>query len=258
MSIDTHCHLNFEQYQNDRLDVFMRARESGLQYFINVGIDEVTSKEAIALAAKETDVYATVGLHPHSADQGQMPLYDRLESLMASKKVVAVGEIGLDYFKSEAMPQTQQKVFRNMLGLAGKARLPVVVHSRNAFKDTLAILRETKERFKDLKAVFHCFSYDKDCLQEALDEGFFVSFTGNVTFPTAHPIKASARHVPMDRFMLETDSPYLAPQPVRGKRNEPSFIHHQAECIADLKGCSLSEVIKATTENAIKFFGLPS
>jgi TatD DNase family protein len=256
MLVDTHCHLFFPQYDADLGEVLGRARRSGVRAFVNVGIDEPTSRKALELAEREPDVYATVGLHPHSAGAADEAAFGRLEALArASRRIVAVGEVGLDYAKASAGPDVQRKVFLRMAELAGAAGLPLIVHSREALDDTLAVLAEAAGRTR-VRAVFHCFSYGRAALDRVLAAGFSVSFTGIVTFPNAPDVKASAQAVPDDRFMLETDSPYLAPQAARGKRNEPAFIAHVASEIAALRKTDSGALGRRTSENAAAFFGL--
>ena len=255
--VDTHCHLFMEAFQKDLGAVIVSARSHGVELFVNVGIDEATSLKASELAGRFDDVYSTVGLHPHSAHEATDETVVRFARFIdETPKVVAVGEVGLDYAKSPAPPDVQKRVFRQMADLAGQKNLPLVVHSRDAFEDTLGILQESRGRCPALRAVFHCFSYDPPCLAKALEAGFCVSFTGIVTFPNAASMQASAREAPLERLMIETDAPYLAPQPVRGKRNEPAYLGYVAEAIARLKGLDLSRVAEATTRNAREFFGI--
>lgn len=254
--VDTHCHLFLDAFDSDRDAVLANALRNGVDRIVNVGIDQKTNAQAVALAERFPGSFATVGLHPHSADDECDALRSECESLIDSNpRVVAVGEVGLDYFKS-AVPRSRQcDVFRRMADLAGRKKLPLVVHSREAFNDTLEILKEAKGRHPALRAVFHCFSYGPDELQKALIEGFSVSFTGIVTYPKAGPVRESARLVPLERMMLETDAPYLAPQPVRGERNEPAFLTHTAKAVALIRGISLEALAEATTRNAHAFFG---
>lgn len=257
MLVDTHCHLFLDAFDADRAEVFARARKAGVRAFINVGIDEGSSRAAIRLAASEPDVWATVGLHPHSAHEADHSIYGRLEQLAVSPRVVGVGECGLDYVKSPAPKERQHEVFSQMIGVAGRRNLPLVVHSREAFADTLSLLAQGKRTYKGLKAVFHCFSYDAAAMRLVMDAGFFVSFTANVTFPNARAVREAAKEVPLDRFLIETDAPYLAPQAVRGKRNEPAYLEHLVAEIGRLKGITAAQAAEASTRNAAAFFGLP-
>ena len=257
MIVDTHCHLFFEQYDEDREDVFERARTQGVGVFINVGIDEATNRTAMALAEKEPDAYATVGFHPHSAHLADESTTDRLkEQIQSSPKVVAVGEVGLDYFKSEADAEIQKRLFEKMITLAGEMHLPLVVHSREAFRDTIRILQEGKKKFPGLKAVFHCYTYGEEELTEVVESGFWVSFTGIVTFKGTDALRKAVAVCPPDRFMVETDAPYLAPQPKRGQRNEPAYLNFVLEEIARIRNEDPLAIESVTTRNALQFFNI--
>jgi len=230
--------------------------KTGVGVFINVGIDVKTNALALALAEKEQDVYATVGLHPHSAHEVNDDMMKTLETQLKSKKVVAMGEMGLDYYKSEADPKTQKKVFKTLVRMAKMAKLPMIVHSRNAFEDTLSILKEERESAPDMRVVFHCFSYGEPEMREVVRYGFRVSFTGIATFKGADEVRLSAAEAPLNHMMIETDSPYLAPQPVRGKRNEPAYLRYVCEEIARLKNMPSKVLEVATTKTALHFFNL--
>ncbi len=252
--VDTHCHLHFDAFDPDREAVIARAREFGVRWLVNVGTDPATNAAAAELAAKHPFMAATAGLHPHSSNQITEGEWPALESSVAERRPAAIGEIGLDYFKSEASPEVQKPVFARMIALALKHDLPVIVHSRNAFRDTLDILRaEGKGR---LRGVMHCFSYGKEELAELLDIGFLASFTCNLTFKNTGALLDVAVGAPLDRIMLETDSPYLAPQIYRGKRNEPACLVHLARFLAEQRGVSEDEVARRTTDTAVRFFGL--
>ncbi len=255
MLIDTHCHLHFDAYDPDREAVIARSREFGITYLVDVGTDPETNEAAFKLASTHDFMFHTAGLHPHHAHLVSDEDFKTLGSFIREKKPVAVGEIGLDYFKSEAAPEAQKKAFVNMLRVALENNLPVIVHSRNAFDDTLEIIRS--ETGGKVRGVMHCFSYDLDSLKRLLDLGFMASFTCNLTFKNAGALLDVAKAVPLDRMMLETDSPYLAPQIYRGKRNEPACLVHLAEFLAEQRGISQEELERVTTENAIRFFSLP-
>ena len=255
MLIDTHCHLHFDAFDPDREAVIARAREFGVRYMVCVGTDPATNEQAYQLSRAHDFIFHTAGLHPHHSHEVSEEAVSGIRSFVAEKKPCAIGEIGLDYFKSEAEPETQKKAFVEMLHLAAASDLPVIIHSRNAFKDTLELFRSEGG---GVKAVMHCFSYDTDSLKALLDLGFLVSFTCNVTFKNAGPLLEVAVSVPLDRLMLETDSPYLAPQVYRGKRNEPACLVHLAEFLAEKRGIRQEALEKATSENATRFFKLPS
>jgi len=255
MLIDTHCHLYFDAFDPDREAVIERAREFGVKHLVNVGTDPVTNVQCYELAQKHDFISFTAGFHPHNSQEANETSLAEFTDFVREKKPVAIGEIGLDYFKSEAAPEIQKGTFIKMLHLAMENSLPVIVHSRNAFRDTMDIIRsETKGK---LKGVMHCFSYDKESLTELLDMGFLASFTCNLTFKNAGPLLDVACFAPLDRIMLETDSPYLAPQIYRGKRNEPSCLAHLAEFLSEKRGIEQEKLEKTTTDTAIKFFKLP-
>ena len=254
MLVDTHCHLHFDAFDPDRDAVIERARGYGLKYLVNVGTDPVTNQAAFDLAGKHDFMFHTAGLHPHHSHEVSDEGFEELKNFVIKNKPYAIGEIGLDYFKSEADPETQKKTFIKMLHLAMEHSLPVIVHSRNAFKDTMEILKaETKGK---LKGVMHCFSYDETALKELLDFGFLASFTCNLTFKNTTTLLEVAKKAPLDRIMLETDSPYLAPQIYRGKRNEPSCLVHLSQFLSEQRGIKQQELEETTTATAVKFFGL--
>ncbi len=250
MLIDTHCHLDFPEYDQDRDEVINRAKEQGVEYIINIGSSLEGSRKSVELAQKYESIYATVGIHPHEADSFTSETGKTTLNLVKEKKVVAIGEIGLDYFKHYSQPKNQLSVFMAMLKIAKDCGFPLVIHTREADKDTLEILKEAMP----VKAVVHCFSGDKTFLKECLDLGFLVSFTCNITYKKAENLREIVRLAPLDKLLLETDAPYLSPEGFRGKRNEPLQVRLLAEFIANLKGLELEEVAEATTKNARTFF----
>lgn len=252
--VDTHCHLHFDAFDADRDAVIQRARDADVRYLVNVGTDLETNAQAFDLAKQHAFMSHTVGLHPHSAHEIDEQGLQKIESQILEQNPAAIGEIGLDYFKSEADPDTQKKIFRRMLALAMKHSKPVIVHSRNAFEDTFRILSE--EGRGELPGVIHCFSYDEAAMEKFFGIGFLVSFTGNVTYKSAGTTLDAAKKAPLGRFLLETDSPYLAPQNVRGKRNEPAHLADSARFLAECRGEELSQLARATTAAAVKFFGV--
>lgn len=254
MLVDTHCHLHFDAFDADREAVIERAQAAGVTHLVNVGTDPATNQAAFALAGRYPFMSSTVGLHPHHAHEISDPEFESLKTFVREHRPAAIGEIGLDYYKSEADAKTQKKVFSKMLRLALENDLPVIVHSRNAFQDTADLIRQ--ETGDKIKGVMHCFSYDKPCLKKLLDLGFLASFTCNLTFKNAAELLEVARFAPMDRIMLETDSPYLAPQIHRGKRNEPAYLVHLARFLAEKRGMPLKQFEDATSGNAARFFGI--
>ena len=252
--VDSHAHLNFDAFDEDREDVLRRAREAGLAALVNVGIDVPTSEASVELAEKYPDVWATVGVHPHDARSLDDAGRDRLRELVRHPKVVAVGEVGLDFYYDYSPRELQESVFREMIALAREADKPLVIHTREAWERVLAVLEE-ELRGGPLRGVFHCFSGDVTQAGRVLAWGFHVSFCGNLTFKNSR-LPEVLKAVPLDRLLLETDSPFLAPVPHRGKRNEPAYVRLTARKIAEVKGVPLDEVLRRTTENAVRLFGL--
>jgi len=252
MIIDTHCHLDFNQFDSDRDAVIDRAKKSNVDYIINVGSSLEGSERSVELAQKYENVFASVGIHPHDADKVNGTTLEKIAELASEKKVVAIGEVGLDYFKSPSTRENQKTLFVKSIELSKKLELPLIVHNRDASQDTLDILKSNLP-----SGVMHCFSGDKKFLDEVLNLGLYVSFTCNLTFKNAKNLRKVAKYVPLDRFLLETDAPFLAPQAYRGKRNEPVYITELRDLFADILNISKEEVERKTTENAIKLFKLP-
>jgi TatD DNase family protein len=255
--IDTHSHVFFEDYDQDRAEVIHRAKSAGVQILINVGVDIESNIKAAGIANTDDSIYASVGFHPHSAhtwsDSKEREIRDQID---ASPKVVAVGEVGLDYFKSEADRETQIKVFTRMSEIAAERKLPLIVHSRDAFEDTFKILNQIKSKNSGFKAVFHCYTYDAPSAQQIAEAGFLVSFSGIVTFKNAVPVQEAAKILRDGEFVIETDCPYLAPEGHRGGRNEPAFLRAVAERIAQLRNVPAEHVAQVTTRAASNFFGI--
>ena len=261
--IDTHCHLDFPPFAADRADVIQRALQAGVVQMVVVGADVASSSAAQELAAAYPGVLvATAGIHPHYAAEADDAEIQELSSLAQDARVRAIGEVGLDYFDhqqpavlvADTIRQAQQRLLKRCIALARQQRLPLVLHCRSAGADMLRVIREEIEG--KTAAVMHCFSEDAAFLEQILELGLFVSFTGNITYPRAAGLRDAVAAVPLDRLMLETDAPYLAPQAVRGQRNEPAHVRHIAAGIAELKKISIAEVARATTENARQFFKL--
>jgi len=253
MIIDTHAHLMFENYEGEVLKVIDRAKKVGVKKIINVACGIESSEQSLIMSQKYKELYATIGLHPYDAADWSEKL--KLKWLYKAKhfdKLVAVGEIGLDYFKAEVSKDIQLKSFRAQMKMANELNLPVIIHNREADCDVLMVLKE----FPDVKAVFHCYGSDLKFALELLSLGYFISFTGIVTFKNAEKLRKVVKEIPMDKFFVETDCPYLAPQSVRGMRNEPAFVLEVINKIAEIKRCSVENVIEASTQNAVKFFSL--
>jgi TatD DNase family protein len=253
MLADTHCHLDFPEFDPDRDEVIQRAKKEGIAYLVNIGSSLAGSEKSLALAKEYDFIYASVGIHPHEADKCDEKTKERLKLLAGEDKVVAVGETGLDYYKNYSQAENQRKLFVSLLQLAKDFSLPLVIHTRQASKDTLKILKEAMP----VKAVVHCFSGDEDFLKSCLDLGFLISFTCNITYKKADNLRRLVKITPLDRLLLETDAPFLPPEGFRGRRNEPAYVKCLAQEIAQIKESSIEEVAKITTDNAKKFFNLP-
>ncbi len=248
--IDTHCHLEMEPFDVDREDVIKRAQEAGLEAIITIGSDFEGNRGGVALAEKYDSVFAAVGMHPHDAKNLTQAAFDQIKIWSAHRKVVAIGEIGLDYHYDHSPREVQRAAFRQQLDFAIETGLPVCVHSREAKEDTLQILKDSGIR----QGVMHCFSGDRDMAEEVLAMGFHISIAGPVTFKKASQLREAAKIIPDERLLVETDAPYLAPEPYRGKRNEPAFVVHTARLLAELRGVSAEDIDRITTTNAKRLF----
>jgi TatD DNase family protein len=254
MLVDTHAHLQWASFGKDREKVISRARKVDVKYIVNIGFDLNGSREAIELAEKHRCLYATVGIHPHNASQLNENVLDKLRKLSENPKVVAVGEIGLDYYRNLSPRDAQKKAFEAQLFLAEELGLPVVIHDREAHADTLEMLSKFKGK---IKGIMHCFSGSREMAEQYIKSDFYISFAGPVTFPNSHKLHEIVKGIDLNKILLETDSPWLAPQEMRGKRNEPAFLLFIGKKIAKLKGISVDELAEATTENAKEIFQLP-
>ena len=256
MLIDSHAHLDMPDFADDLPSVLRRAREAGVEQIVTVGIDLESSRAAAALAGRHPFLFATVGCHPHNADLLNPEDLDRMAELASSEsKVVAWGEIGLDYFRNRSARENQIRAFERQLEIASGLDLPVVIHDREAHDDVLACLEAMGSERPG--GVIHCFSGDTALARTFLDMGFFLSLPGTVTFPKAETAREVARTVPLDRLLVETDAPFLAPVPRRGRRNEPALVVHTAREIARLRGEPFEEVARLTSTAARRVFGLP-
>ena len=259
MLIDTHTHLDDARYEPDREAVLTRAREAGVDRMITIGCDLATSRSAVALADRYPFVYASIGVHPHEVKHIAADWYDEFRRLAQQRKVVAYGEIGLDYHYNHSSPEEQRHRFREQIQLARELRLPIIIHTREAQDDTVRILKE--ERAAEIGGVFHCFSGDAWLAKDALDLGFYLSFSGILTFQNAGMLREIAKTVPADRLLIETDCPYLTPIPHRGKRNEPAYVKHVADVLATIKSDDSSlaaeDLGRITSENARRLFKIP-
>lgn len=250
MMIDTHCHLNIEEFEDDYKDVIKRAKDHGVKQMIVIGIDPISNQKAIEIAESYDFIYATVGIHPGVVDDFGL---DGLKALLRHEKVVALGEIGLDFYWKDDNKNRQIEIFKKQLDMAVSLGLPVVIHTRNSFSETYEIVKPYQGK---IKGVFHCFSSNLEDAKKAVDLGFYVGIDGPVTFKNAKDIKEIAKEIALESILIETDSPYLSPHPFRGKRNEPSRLIHIAKAIADIKHISVDKVIKQTSINAKHLFKL--
>jgi TatD DNase family protein len=273
--IDTHCHLEMDAFDEDREDVIKRAREAGLEAIITIGSDFEGCKGAVELAEKYDFIYASVGIHPHEAKDFSEDIFNQIKAWATNRsqkpevrspnknselrnpnsklsKIVAIGEIGLDYHYDHSPREIQRDVFRKQLYYAKEVNLPVIIHSREAKKDTLKILEESGIT----KGVMHCFSGDMEMAEGVMSLGFYISIAGPVTFKNAAKLREIAKAIPDDYLLVETDAPYLTPEPLRGKRNEPAFVVHTAKFIAELRGVSYEDIDRITTVNAKRLFGI--
>jgi TatD DNase family protein len=254
--IDSHAHIQGAEYAGELTALLKRAREAGVGGIIVVGGagDLSSNNAAIALAESYLNLYATVGMHPHDArDVGEAEI-EKLEKLTAHSKVVAVGETGLDYYYDHSPHEVQRKTFARFIAMARANGLPIVVHERNAQRDAADLLR--REGAGELRGVIHCFTGDYEAARDYLNLGFYLSFTGIITFKNADSLRQVVHKAPLDRMLVETDSPYLTPVPYRGKRNEPAYVRLVAETVARVKGIGLQEVAETTTRNARDLFAL--
>ena len=251
MLVDSHAHLQWRSFDQDREKVITLAKEADVKYIVNIGYDLEGSKKAIELAEKHEGLYATVGIHPHNASELNEKVLDNLRRLSENPKVVAIGEIGLDYYRNLSPKAAQQKAFETQLLLAQESKLPVVIHNRDAHADVLKTLSKFKGK---LNGVMHCFSGSREMAEQCVKMDYYISFAGPVTFPNAHKLHETAKQIDLNKILLETDCPWLAPQEMRGKRNEPAFLPFTAEKIANLRGISLAELAEATTKNTKEIF----
>jgi TatD DNase family protein len=254
MLIDTHAHLDMPEFDKDRNEVIKRAQEGGIDYILTVGIDPDSCRSAITLAEQFDFVYAIVGIHPHNAKDVDEASYDFLRTCARHAKVRALGEMGLDFFRNHSPREVQLKRFREQVALAREVRLPVVIHDRDAHRETIDILKE--EKASEVGGVIHCFSGDYAMAAACMDMGFYISVPGTVTFTKAQTLQEVVRRIPLERVLIETDCPFLAPVPFRGKRNEPAYVQYVARAIADIKNLSFETVAATTSENARLLFGI--
>jgi len=251
MLFDSHAHIHDEKFDTDREQVIKRALENGVTGIINVGTCMATSARAVALAEQYESIYAAVGIHPHDAEGALETDYEQLAAWSKQDKVVAIGEIGLDYHYDLSPRETQRAVFVRQIDVARQMKMPFIIHDRDAHRDIMDIIRREA---KGLSGVLHCFSGSLEMAKEVIKLGFYISIAGPVTFKNAAKLPEIVTSVPLERLLVETDSPYLTPHPHRGKRNEPAYVRIVAEQVANLRGIELSDLAQITSDNVKKLF----
>ena len=261
--IDSHCHLDLPQFDADREAVIARAVESGVTHMINPGVDVPSSRAAVELARRHASVHAAAGVHPHDAKTLDVAGLEQLKTLAQSHSIVAIGEIGLDYYRDLSPRDVQRRAFQTQLGLAADLGLPVIVHDREAHDDVLSILTDWRASLNTLRStlherpgVLHSFSGDVALAESVLALGFYIGVSGPITYRNANRLREVVRAAPLERLLIETDAPYLAPHPRRGQRNEPGYVRLVAQAIAEIKHLSLEQVTTQTGTNTCVLFGL--
>lgn len=254
MLFDTHAHYDDTKFNEDRYEVIKRAHESGVSYILNASSSAASNAESIKLARRFDFVFASIGIHPHNVNEITENTLADLTGYASEKKVVAVGEIGLDYYYDFAPKEVQKRWFAEQISLAKSLNLPIIVHNRDAHEDSMNIVKS--ENAKAVGGVFHCFSGSVEMAKELLKYNFYISVAGPVTFKNAKKLIEVVEFVPADRLLIETDCPYLTPEPYRGKRNDSSYVRLVAEKIAEIKGAAFEEIAQITTENAKRLFGI--
>ena len=252
MLFDTHAHLDDEKFDGDRDEIIKYIKDEGVSLLVNVGADMESSKTSVELSEKYDFIYSAVGVHPYDAPLVKDDEIEELRNLAESKKVVAIGEIGLDYHFEDTDKEGQKEGFKRQLALAKELSLPYIIHDRDSHQDCYDIIKESGY----FNGVMHCFSGSAEFAKQMLDLGLYISFAGTVTFKNAKKVKEAAKVVPLDRILIETDCPYLSPEPNRGKRNNPANVRFTAEILAEIKGISFEEMAKITMENGKRFFGI--
>ncbi len=254
MLIDSHAHLDDKRFNRDRDALIKKLKDDGVEYVINNGADLQTSLASIKLAEKYDNIYATIGVHPHDTKDMDETTIEAFRQLSSHEKVVAIGEIGLDFHYDNSPRDVQRKWFREQLKLAKELDLPVTIHSREASQEVFDMIKE--EQDGSLRGVMHCYSDSVELAKEYLKIGFYISLAGPVTFKNSRVAKEVAKIVPIDKLLIETDSPYLTPEPNRGKRNEPSYVRYVAAEVAELRDMSYDDLVSATNKNAKEFYGI--
>lgn len=252
--IDTHAHLDFKDYDNDRDEVLKRAKEIGVDKIINIGADLESSRRSVKLAEKYDNIYAVVGIHPHEADMVNDEALAEIKKLAIKKKVKAVGETGLDFYYDNSPREKQKEVFKSHLILAKELKLPAVIHSRAAGEETLEVIDQAADFAGNL--IFHCYAYGPELIEKIIERDYYAAFGGLITFNSAGEIRKALEKMPLNRILLETDSPYLTPSPNRGKRNEPSYLQYILKKAAEIKRIAPEELAEITSENAERIYNI--
>lgn len=252
MLIDSHAHLEMPEFKRDLEAVIQRAKESGVEYIFTVGTEKKDWKRALEIANLHPLIYAILGIHPHNAKEVDDQTYPLLKELCKNKKVKAYGEIGLDFFRNLSPRDIQLKRFREQIGLAKELGLPIVVHDREAHQETLEILKS--EKAEEGGGIIHCFSGDYEMAKVCIEMGFYISVPGSITFKNAGGFREIVKKIPLESLLVETDAPFLTPEPFRGKRNEPSYVRYTAQKVAEIKMVSFEKVAEVTTENAMRVY----
>ena len=254
MLIDSHAHLEMPEFKKDLEAVIQRAKGSGVEYIFTVGTEKKDWKRAVEIADSHPSIYAILGVHPHNAKEIDDQTYPTLRGLCRNGKVKAYGEIGLDFFRNLSPRDIQLKRFREQIGLAKELDLPIVIHDREAHRETLEILKS--EKAEESGGIIHCFSGDYEMAKACLDMGFYISIPGSITFKNAEGFREIVERIPLESLLVETDAPFLTPEPFRGKRNEPSYVRYTAQKVAEIKKVSFEKVAEITTQNALRVYRL--
>lgn len=251
--IDSHAHLDEERFDEDRDELIKSLKENAISYVINPSSDMETSRRVVELSNKYDNIFAAVGIHPHDAEGFKEEDLDELRELSKDERVVAIGEIGLDYYYDNSPREIQKEVFRKQLQLSHELDLPVIIHTRDAMGDTYDILKEFEGR---VRGVMHCYTGSIEMAEKFMKLGFYISIAGPVTFKNAVNVRGMAKQIPLERLLIETDSPYLAPVPNRGKRNDPTNVRYVADMLANLKEIQIDKIIEHSRENTVKLFSI--
>ncbi|MEJ8751984.1 TatD family hydrolase [Lagierella sp. ICN-221743] len=251
--IDSHAHLDEERFDEDRDELIKSLKENAISYIINPSSDMETSRRVVKLSNRYDNIFAAVGIHPHDAEGFKEEDLDELRELSKDERVVAIGEIGLDYYYDNSPREIQKEVFKKQLELAYELDLPVIIHTRDAMGDTYDILKEFEGR---VRGVMHCYTGSVEMAEKFMKLGFYISIAGPVTFKNAVNVREMAKQIPLERLLIETDSPYLAPVPNRGKRNDPTNVRYVADMLANLKEIQIDKIIEHSRENTVKLFSL--